>query len=63
MGAMKDSGEHAPRRSCGPRSCFKRNGAPKASFATAKLAERAIPRTTSGLRPYRCLQHGWHLGH
>jgi hypothetical protein len=51
------------RKRGGPRSCFKRNGAPKAAFATAKLAERAIPRTTTGLRPYRCAEHGWHLGH
>jgi hypothetical protein len=56
-------GEPAARRSGGPRTCFKRNGGPKAAFATAKLAERAIPRTTTGLRPYRCPLHGWHLGH
>lgn len=52
-----------PRKSGGPRSCFKKNGGPKTAFATAKLAERAIPRTSTGLRPYRCETHGWHLGH
>jgi hypothetical protein len=59
------SGPNALRRrqTGGPRSCFKKNGAPKAAFATAKLAERAIPRTTTGLRPYPCALHGWHLGH
>jgi len=55
--------EPATRKSGGPRSCFKKNGAPKAQFATAKLAERAIPPTTTGLKPYCCLLHGWHLGH
>jgi hypothetical protein len=52
-----------PRKSGGPRSCYKKNGAPKAAFATAKLAERAIPRTSTGLKPYPCPKHGWHLGH
>jgi len=51
------------RRSGGPRSCYKESGAPKAAFATRRLALRAIPRTSRGLRPYRCEQHGWHLGH
>jgi hypothetical protein len=51
------------RKSGGPRSCFKNNGAPKASFATKKAAEHAIPATSKGLRPYRCELHGWHLGH
>lgn len=51
------------RKSGGPRSCYKKNGAPKASYGTKKEAERAIPKTSSGLRPYRCVQHGWHLGH
>jgi hypothetical protein len=62
---MKKTGESEPaaRRSGGPRTCFKKNGGPKAAFATAKLAERAIPRTSTGLRPYRCALHGWHLGH
>jgi len=53
----------APRKSGGPRSCYKRNGAPKTAFETKKEAERAIPRTAAGLRPYRCELHGWHLGH
>jgi hypothetical protein len=52
-----------PRKTGGPRSCFKKNGAPKAAFATAKMAERAIPRTSTGLKPYPCPLHGWHLGH
>ncbi len=52
-----------PRVTGGKRSCYKQNGAPKAAFATAKLAERAIPRTSTGLRAYRCPLHGWHLGH
>jgi hypothetical protein len=47
----------------GPRSCYKQGGAPKAAFPTKKAAERAIPHTAKGLRPYRCPQHGWHLGH
>jgi hypothetical protein len=51
------------RKSGGPRSCFKQNGAPKAAFETKKQAERAIPRTSTGLKPYRCEKHGWHLGH
>jgi hypothetical protein len=62
----KGAGKQAPgasRKTGGPRSCYKRNGAPKAAFATAKLAERAIPATSTGLRPYACANHGWHLGH
>jgi hypothetical protein len=55
--------EKKPRRTGGPRSCRNKNGSPKAAFATKKLAERAIPRTSAGLRPYACAQHGWHLGH
>jgi hypothetical protein len=55
--------EKKPRKRGGARSCFSKNGAPKASFATKKLAERAIPRTSVGLRPYACSKHGWHLGH
>lgn len=51
------------RKAGGPRSCFKNNGAPKAAFATKKLAERAIPKTSKRLRPYPCSKHGWHLGH
>jgi hypothetical protein len=51
------------RKSGGPRSCYTRTGAPKTAFETKKAAERAIPRTTQRLRPYRCLAHGWHLGH
>ena len=51
------------RKAGGPRSCYKRNGAPKAAFETKKDAERAIPRTSTGLKPYRCDRHGWHLGH
>ena len=53
----------AMRKSGGPRSCYNKNGSPKAAFATKKLAERAIPRTTKGLAPYACDAHGWHLGH
>ncbi len=51
------------RKRGGPRTCYSKNGAPKAAFATKKLAERAIPRTSVGLRPYACKEHGWHLGH
>jgi hypothetical protein len=51
------------RKSGGPRSCYKKTGAPKAAFKTRKDAERAIPRTSVGLRPYACPEHGWHLGH
>jgi hypothetical protein len=51
------------RKAGGPRSCYKNNGAPKTAFATKKEAERAIPRTSTGLKPYRCETHGWHLGH
>jgi hypothetical protein len=51
------------RKHGGPRSCYKNNGAPKAAFKTRKDAERAIPRTSVGLQPYRCPLHGWHLGH
>ena len=51
------------RKSGGQRSCYTRTGAPKTAFETKKAAERAIPRTTTGLRAYRCRQHGWHLGH
>jgi hypothetical protein len=58
--SMNDPGS---RKRGGVRSCFNRNGAPKAAFATKKLAERAIPATSKGLRPYACAQHGWHLGH
>jgi hypothetical protein len=52
-----------PRKTGGARSCFSRNGAPKTAFATKKLAERAIPKTSVGLHPYPCKLHGWHLGH
>jgi hypothetical protein len=51
------------RKTGGARSCYNKNGAPKASFGTKKLAERAIPRDTTGLAPYPCERHGWHLGH
>jgi hypothetical protein len=51
------------RKRHGPRSCYKQNGGPKAAFTTKKEAERAIPRTSKGLKPYRCETHGWHLGH
>jgi hypothetical protein len=51
------------RKRGGSRSCFNKNGSPKAAFATKKLAERAIPRTSAGLAPYACAKHGWHLGH
>jgi len=56
-------GENAPRKSGGVRGCFNKTGSPKAAFATKKLAERAVPRTSVGLRPYACPAHGWHLGH
>ncbi len=55
--------EKVPRKHGGPRGCFNKNGSPKTAFATKKLAERAIPRTTVGLRPYACTAHAWHLGH
>jgi len=51
------------RRSGGSRSCYNKNGSPKAAFATKKLAERAIPRTSVRLAAYQCPKHGWHLGH
>ena len=52
-----------PRKRGGARSCYSKNGAPKVAFATKKLAERAVPTLTRGLRPYACAKHGWHLGH
>jgi len=52
-----------PRKIGGSRSCYSKNGAPKAAFATKKLAERAIPSTSKGLHAYACPKHGWHLGH
>ncbi|HEY0380586.1 MAG TPA: hypothetical protein VGC72_00060 [Candidatus Elarobacter sp.] len=55
--------EPKPRKRGGARSCHSKNGAPKTAFATKKLAERAIPTTSRGLRPYACEKHGWHLGH
>jgi hypothetical protein len=60
---MDDDRAPNRRKSGGPRSCYKKSGGPKAAFATAKLAERAIPRTSAGLKPYPCQKHGWHLGH
>jgi hypothetical protein len=51
------------RKSGGARTCYSKNGAPKAAFATKKLAERAIPKTSTGLHAYACPKHGWHLGH
>ncbi|HTA37786.1 MAG TPA: hypothetical protein VK760_01860, partial [Candidatus Acidoferrales bacterium] len=51
------------RKSGGPRSCYNKNGSPKAAFASKQLAQRAIPRTSKGLAPYACEAHGWHLGH
>ena len=58
---LKDG--HPRRKSGGPRSCFKRSGAPKASFSSRRAAEKAIPNTSVRLRPYACDKHGWHLGH
>jgi hypothetical protein len=58
-----DESKRAPRKSGGARSCFNKTGSPKAAFATKKLAERAIPAKSAGLRPYLCEVHGWHLGH
>jgi hypothetical protein len=55
--------EPKPRKRGGDRSCYNKSGSPKAAFATKKLAERAIPRTSVGLAPYPCAKHGWHLGH
>jgi hypothetical protein len=52
-----------PRKTGGARSCYNKSGAPKTAFATKKLAERAIPKTSTGLHPYKCEKHGWHLGH
>ncbi len=52
-----------PRKTGGPRSCYKKNGAPKTAFATKKQAEKAIPSTSKGLHAYACPLHGWHLGH
>jgi hypothetical protein len=51
------------RKQGGPRTCYGKYGKPKASFATKKQAEKAIPRTSAGLGAYRCEEHGWHLGH
>ena len=45
------------------RSCYNRNGARKAAFATKRAAEKAIPKTARGLNAYKCTEHGWHLGH
>ena len=47
----------------GGRSCYNANGAPKSAFASKRAAEKAIPKTARGLHPYRCADHGWHLGH
>ena len=58
-----DDADLKERASGGPRSCYKKNGAPKAAFGTKKAAERAIPRTSTGLAAYACPKHGWHLGH
>lgn len=55
--------EKKPRKHGGSRSCRNKNGSPKASFVTKKLAERAILRTSVGLKAYACPKHGWHLGH
>ena len=58
-----DAASAKPRKRGGPRTCYGKNGKPKAGFATKKLAEAAIPRTSTGLRAYACPEHGWHLGH
>jgi hypothetical protein len=63
MDAGNDMGEDPERKRGGTRSCFNKSGSPKAAFATKKLAERAIPRTSVRLAAYPCAQHGWHLGH
>jgi hypothetical protein len=55
--------DKTPRESGGTRSCYNKTGSPKSAYATKKLAERAIPRDSVGLRPYPCDAHGWHLGH
>jgi hypothetical protein len=62
-GNITGEGAGSPRKIGGPRSCYKKSGGPKAAFATAKLADRAIPRSATGLRSYPCAKHGWHLGH
>lgn len=51
------------RKKGGTRTCYNKNGAPKKAFATKKLAERAIPKTSVNLGVYACADHGWHLGH
>ncbi len=60
---MKPAAPKKQRKTGGARSCYNKSGAPKAAFATKKLAERAIPKTTVGLHAYKCEKHGWHLGH
>jgi hypothetical protein len=55
--------EPKARKTGGTRTCYNKNGKPKAAFTTQKLAARAIPKTSVGLRPYPCEKHGWHLGH
>jgi hypothetical protein len=62
-GSLTIDGDRKPRKRGGVRSCYNKSGAPKAAFTTKKLAERAIPRTTTGRAPYACPKHGWHLGH
>ncbi len=58
-----ETADEKRRKRGGPRTCYGKNGKPKASFATKKLAEKAIPRSSAGLAAYRCDEHGWHLGH
>jgi hypothetical protein len=62
-GVMAETAGERRRKRGGPRTCYGKNGKPKASFATKKLAEKAIPRSSAGLAAYRCDEHGWHLGH
>ncbi len=52
-----------PRKSAPPHVLQQERRTEGGAFATKKLAERAIPRTSVKLRPYACTEHGWHLGH
>jgi hypothetical protein len=40
--------DNKPRKTGGARTCYNKNGSPKAAFATKKAAERAIPRRSVG---------------
>lgn len=49
-----------------PRSCFRADGKPKLAYPDIDAAIEAVCASTNRrsdrTHPYRCEEHGWHLG-